>query len=636
MKRTAGRVERGNSPGWREGFSVSAHAVRASDPVQPSQHSVRGPSVAALLPDLLWVPSALLALFFLLSYAVDIPSIDQWDGELPFIMKFMNGSAGLKDLVAQQLEHRIATTRTIGALVAWAADWHPRVHLLVNWGLMCASAVNLSILIRRIDGSHGCRRAVANLLGGSMFFGLPQFDLWLNPMMGTWAASKFLLTSGLVVMTSPLSVRVKCLACMGLAFVGTFTSSIGLVLLPVFTGLLLLTSFHASTRLTARWWGLWGATCIALILAYFHGYERPPESITPPASIGSILNFFLCLLGSPFAIGTSVPAATMALLAGLLVLACLVLCCLYAVSALRDASRFEAVMPWCALMAFGLASVSLVTIGRAGQGVEVALASRYLGAPIVIVFALIVLIPWAIDWATDLIGSRAERRLQADSDTDRLSALLIAALCTAATLMHGFYSIQSRNSYEEVRTRLRAAKAAVLFSRSFVDSELLASVWSHKTVRDIESKLDFLDGAHFLRPATFRTAAIEPLRARTAAGLAPLSRGSLEQAVRPAPGRVAFAGWAITPESQRPADVVLLTWEDDATPPTVFGIAPVGGERPDIAQKLASTRYLKSGWGRAFLTQALPQRKCKIRAWSFLVDAGQAFELEGTADWNPE
>ncbi len=602
--------------------------------MRPSDSVVPKPPLTTLLPDLLWVPSALVALFFMLSYAVDLPSIDQWDGELPFIMKAMNGSAGLEDLIAQQLEHRIASVRLVGTVVARFADWHPTVHLFFNWVLMCATAANLSRLIRHTNESNVWRRGIANLLGGSFFFGLPQFDLWLNVMMGTWAAAELLLTSALVVMTWTTSLRTKCLACMGLAFVGTFTSSLGLVLLPVFSALLILASYHAKDRLTAGWWVTWGATCLGLVAAYFYGYQRPPESVSDPASAAATLSFFLCLLGSPFAYGTTVPATAMAALAGVILLSCLAICGAYAATKIRDPLAFGKVMPWCALAGFGFTVVSLVTIGRAGQGVEVALASRYLGAPILIVFAVIVLAPWAIDYATAMIPQ--SNWVQRASGSVRLSAMLISGLFTAMSLLHCLYSIQSRQSYEDVRRRLLAAKAAVLFSRSFVDSELLSNVWSYKTVRNIEAKLDFLDQAGFLRPKTFRTAAIEPLRSKNVGMTAAISRGALEQAARPAPDRVAFSGWAIAPEFARAADVVLLTWEDDDTAPTVFGIAPVGGERLDIVQKMGAQKYLKSGWGRVFPSEALPKAKCRIRAWSLLVDAGLAYELQGSADWNPE
>lgn len=192
-------------------------------------------------------------------------------------------------------------------------------------------------------------------------------------------------------------------------------------------------------------------------------------------------------------------------------------------------------------------------------------------------------------------------------------------------------------TYANEHIRLTAAKAAVLFSRCFRDQELLSNVWSYKTVIDIDDKLDFMDSRGLLRPKTFRSCKITDLPRRSSEKrITPITRGVIEQAGRANEQAVGFMGWAIDPERHKPADVVLLSWEDDAFDASVFAIVPVGIQRPDVATKLSSQRFARAGWGRLFPVDALPKRPCKIRAWAFDTSDGTIAELDGVVDWRPD
>jgi hypothetical protein len=101
------------------------------------------------------------------------------------------------------------------------------------------------------------------------------------------------------------------------------------------------------------------------------------------------------------------------------------------------------------------------------------------------------------------------------------------------------------------------------------------------------------------------------------------------------------SGWAISPKEERPADAVLLTYDDVDGEPIMFTI--FDGDRTcndrrtcnnrtvrnDIVEALGSGSYRRSGWEEPFSGSALPAGSSEIRAWAFDAEAGKAFELEG-------
>ncbi len=85
------------------------------------------------------------------------------------------------------------------------------------------------------------------------------------------------------------------------------------------------------------------------------------------------------------------------------------------------------------------------------------------------------------------------------------------------------------------------------------------------------------------------------------------------------------------PEKERPADAVLLTYEDADGEPTIFAVT--GSKRPnrrDVADAMESRFYRFSGWQETFSQSALPSGSTRVSAWAFDADAGKAFELDGT------
>ena len=89
------------------------------------------------------------------------------------------------------------------------------------------------------------------------------------------------------------------------------------------------------------------------------------------------------------------------------------------------------------------------------------------------------------------------------------------------------------------------------------------------------------------------------------------------------------SGWAILENSERTADAVLLSYQDDKGEPTIFTIAPVKFDRPDVSKVKKNSIYTRSGWAVVLSRSSLPDRKVKINAWAYDEKTKSSYPLNG-------
>lgn len=583
----------------------------------------------------MWLVPAILSLVLVSHYAVDIPYIDQWDGELPFLMKVAAGEARASDLIALHMEHRIAFCRISSLAVAAIGGWRTNGCLCASWLVTCGAAWSLVVLHRDHQACKAWYRGLFSFTTGSLLFSVQAYDTWFNPVIGSqWVFVELILVLALVTLRN-LSHQVLffpiSLMC---ATVATFSSSNGMLL-----WLVLFPVMAVQVRGPQRrgMFLVWAAAAAIAITGYFWGFRKPPESPSLLAGLGdplAVAGFFLANVGAPLAFGIFVSPLVQARIVGMTIVVIVTLCCLVHVKRWSNAAFVRAAMPWYSIIAYAMATQLAISLGRAGSGAEVALAARYMPTANLSICAIVALVPIVLDELT------LERRADASRFawlTDRRAKVIKASLFAALLAAQVIGAIATLPTYANEHTRLTAAKAAVLFSRCFKDPELLSNVWSYKTLVDIDEKLDFMDSHGYLRPKTFRSCKIADLpKAGQSRSSGTNFRGAIEQTGRVNEQAVGFTGWAIDPQRGRPADAVLLSWEDDAFDATVFAIVPVGVPRPDVTAKLSDSRFLRAGWGRLFPVSAMPKRPCQIRAWAFNTDDGTIAELDGVVEWRPE
>lgn len=87
---------------------------------------------------------------------------------------------------------------------------------------------------------------------------------------------------------------------------------------------------------------------------------------------------------------------------------------------------------------------------------------------------------------------------------------------------------------------------------------------------------------------------------------------------------LALNGWAILPTTNKPANQVIVTQGDQNA---VIAIAPVSGERADVAKVTNNPDYTNSGWTVTLDPSTLPTDKAVLKAWAYNSDTKEAFQL---------
>ena len=302
-----------------------------------------------------------LAVFALVAAAVvDVPMYDEWLWS-PLVLAQHAGGLHPAALWAPQGAHRSVVPTALALGLARLDGWNVRIEALLSVGLVALAQLALFALLRRRLG--GTARAAGPFLPASLLlYSFVQAENWLWGFQLSW----FLVNLGALGVVWALDERPNaprfCLA-LACALVAGFSLVFGFA--TWVAGAVLLA--RDARRLAV--WLIVGAGAAALFLV---GYHLPRFENGWLGGAGAPLldgpQFVLAYLGAPLGIGGGrwlCEALGLALLIGGGVLAA---------RAVRAGRRPT---PWLALLAFAVVAAACEALGRAGNGVDAALAFRY-------------------------------------------------------------------------------------------------------------------------------------------------------------------------------------------------------------------------------------------------------------------
>lgn len=286
---------------------------------------------------------ALLTLKFILDFGVPVPFSDEWT-YIDTLREVSEHGLSLKTLFAFHNDHWIVIPRAIMLALDSLSGFDTRWEMLVSWAAVCGT---LALLWRRFEGDLLSFAPIAFLL-----FSLRQLENWL----WGWQLQIFL-CSFFAVLAFALLPR---FALSSLAALGaTWSFSAGLAVWPV---IILQLWLDPRTRRRA-----WVVAAIFLIVFSIYGalYRHPGGTPSPLAFLhapGETVLFVLAAAGAPLGwyFALAAPAAAVIAAAGFV--------------AWRGRAALSMGL---SLSLFGLGAIALVTIGRAGFGLDQALASKY-------------------------------------------------------------------------------------------------------------------------------------------------------------------------------------------------------------------------------------------------------------------
>lgn len=566
-----------------------------------------------------WVLLSLPALWtgiLMYRFGVDIPYWDQWDGICPLFEKLEIGQLRIADFFAQHSEHRIFFPRILIYTLARLTDWNIRWELLMMWVLACVTLGNFALITQET------LRKPTNfwlLLGASVLLFSPlQWENWLwgfqlGLVMPITAFTASLWTTRL------LRIPAAFLSTIALCTVITFSGASGFASWLLCTPLLLFPEGRLVWRDRIGWWILWVAVAVGSFLLYFHNYQRPSYHPDPFFVLSHPLDgicYILAFIGGPFAMGTDLNPMLVSNFAGGLLLLCFCACLCFLWQQRANAEFVKKALPWIVLCAFALMNAFAAMIGRLGFGAGQALSSRYVTFAVLFSIGLLFFAAQVLDFI---------RR-----DSPKAALLLTRVrpcLVTAYALLLLLGGVTITQVYRDVK-RSRLWQKAVVQSVNQVDEPELMAGLVHVHTGPLKARINVLDRFGYLRPPLLRSNNMREITQAPSADQA--GNGELQRAGNAADGRLVVGGWAFLPDRQRPADAVMLAYDDPSGAPTLFALALVGSATPDISKSHnGNSIYLLTGWEKVFNKSVLPVGVKVIRAYAYDAESAKAYMLLG-------
>ena len=507
------------------------------------------------LDALAWTLTIVPALLLVLYAAIYMVNGPEWDhvNSAEIFDRWDRGDFTLEYLFRQHNEHRKAAPRLAILALGTLTRWDNRPENFAHLALMAGTAVILFLAFRRDTRILDRRRAllffapIACLLASPRSYdallgdGFPHY-LSIIGFAGALCTLAFARPSA-----RALAGAIAC------GLLASFSISNGLLVWPI--GLLiLLADARVDPPRGVTWrraivWGLAGAITIAV---YFHGYHDPGNHSGPRFLLqhpGIAVGHFLTVNGSSLAPD---PHGALVFGAILLVLDALLLLLVF-----DDWWRRRMRPPFGAwLVITVIVSGLMITMNRAGFGVEQALASRYTG--------ISVLAPIGLYW---IALTRRDRWRLARPLTTSLATLMVVGYLTASVdawaIAPQWYSRKSWVAYLMYSAKYQPS--------SILETKLYPNADHARIYSAAMERLGYnVFAENHVRPETLTVGSARPEYAvETVNGLPARGSTTIDVSDRDA---IVVDGWAFNDRSTGPARAVFLTIDGTRDLPAHAGI----------------------------------------------------------------
>ncbi len=578
---------------------------------------------------------ALLPLWQILHFGVDVPYWDQFDDDLAGMhIRAHAGELTFGDLAAQHNEHRILVPRLVFLALGHATHGNIVAEMLAGWAIVVAT----SLVLLRLGGARQSetggegewRRPVfwwflANLL----IFSPAQYENWLwgigvaNVLPMLWTAL------AIAAAASSLRTALKVALVVAFAALATWSSGNGMLAWGLAGGVLLWAPTWRELR--NRWPLALLLVAIGGLVAavYFSGMAPPNHRGLRPydSTLAGKLHYALVFAGSPFAFALATPPVVVATGLGAACYALLAVCAARFLQLWRRGGEPELcrrVLPWFAVAGFAVGSGLIAACARAGIGPSQGASSRYVTFAVYLPVALIPLLlqlkPWRAMARRFGDGAAGAVRQDALVPAAGATTLVVLSLAAVAPALHSSAETQAARR----QTRLGVQLAGILPTHPMLPTLVFpdAAVAHRNAVG--------LDAIGYLRPRVIRSREVRLLAAPQPSPAE--ATGQLERVWEIAPGELALSGWAVLPETQRPADAVLVCVDDERGEPLITEVAAVRIPRTDLASKGVEAAS-SCGWALRTPAEVIMRRSgaIAVSAWAFDTEKGEAYPLAGSA-----
>jgi hypothetical protein len=271
-------------------------------------------------------------------------------------------------------------------------------------------------------------------------------------------------------------------------------------------------------------------------------------------------------------------------------------------------------LPWFAVAGFALIAAAMGAISRIQIGMAQSLGSRYCS------FSLYLTLGVTMLWAVVL--QDLHRRGRFPTRTLRGIAWGLAILLLVAEGLALPRGLAFADVWQATHKR---DKGLLLLVQVLPNNPMLQS--SIPDPNDIISQAGPLNALGYLRPRLIETANASLLEDN---GKTPFARGEISRIFRAESGQLVCAGWAELIASNRAADAVFITCDNERGEPIIIATALTGAQWPGVVPARPDSWQ---GWVATIPLARLPQglSAYHFSAWALDTQSGRACRIDAVA-----
>lgn len=519
------------------------------------------PWVKVIAPWVLVILPALLLNRMIQEHKVNIPFLDDW----MFVHMDEKAAAGTltwRDFFMVQMEHRMAFVRAVILAFHQFSPGNYTGQMWLSWLLLCLTAVNIGILLRKTTGAPFRVWWPLLALASAALFSPVHYRIVLWAMMFQVICPAFFLSLALVALLSRWPTVVKFLVAMLAAQCATQCFASGILVWILIVPMILWSGAFKDARTRWLFLGAWLAVFLVTMGLYFHDLKnevdpqfsyKQGEEQTMGRNLGSFLkepgkalDFVIRFLGCHLGRGWSISVMTASYWTGLASLLLVLAASLFWLLRFRDVTLRHRLLPWLLFGGYSVGTAALTALGRswASQSGDNAIHARYTIHAVPLTIAAAVLV-WLI--ARELRHRRPHwNKLVIESVT---AAAYILIVLQAVSWTYGWRMMAVWES-----SRLRGAANTLFFKTVYQTEGDIAGM------REMARKSDDLGllAPPMLQNARLDNFALTPKLLSQNTALFRLCE------LQPGEGipRATVEGYACLPNRTRVADAVLFTYKD--------------------------------------------------------------------------
>ena len=560
--------------------------------------------------------------YLVLENSVNVPYMDDWDTPGAILTSHSYQLLSFADLFTQHNESRPAFPRLIFSVLAYFTGWDLRYQMLLSFLLACLISINIFYLSKKTIKENTIKLLFLNALANFLIFS-PVTDNWLWGIQALVFIPIACITTYAAVCYTNLKEEFKLLTGIILASISTFSYSSGILMWIVALPLLLVSNtFNFKTiRKRKIFIGIWLSGFLFNTILYFYNYNKPEyhpsflDAFTEPIKA---LKFFFSFLGAPLSFSsTFTNRLIFSQVIGIILVLLLIFVCFYGLISHQDQDLIERLTPNLVMASYTIACAVIATAGRVGSGIEVALAPRYITFSIYLGVALIYLLAIVFHHIKSKNHLNNKRIFITNSVAYSLTILFL--YCSTNSILFGMESMPN------IKQQRIYGKACTLLIDLYIDQECLQNKVYPTNFDFLQDRAKLLSDRGYLTPKLVDESLFI---SSEEAQKYPININGFLDGFKPVNSETnIMAGWAIIPETEMPADLVILTYQYSNRSIKPFAIAEVDQLRPDVVDAFNQPNYLQSGWQIIFHSQQIPPQATQISAWGFDIETAKAYPI---------